>query len=92
MIRSDGFNLKLAPFYPEMEIDQGENKTLEVLHEVEKGSESLRILILLHLGIRPNLRCLQGHFLLPHSHHQFLLPYLIRFRPLRILAVQNTTF
>ena len=58
----------------EVEVDQGQGKALEVLHEIIEGLQSLGIPALLHVHEGTQLGSIQGDVL--HSEHQLqLLPF-----------------
>lgn len=75
-----------------MEINKRKDEAFEVLNQVKKDSQTISILTLLHLRVRPNLRSLQAHFLVTYSYYQLLLPDFIRLWPLSIFAIENSAF
>lgn len=75
--------------YAKVEVDEGEDEALQVLHQVEEYGEASGVFGLLHLGVRADLAGLQTHFAIAHAHHQLLLAYLVRLRPLLVLALQD---
>lgn len=75
--------------YAKVEVDQWEDKALEVLHQIEEHGQASGILGLLDLSVWTDLARLQTDLTIAHSYHQLLLAYLVRLRPLAILALQN---
>jgi hypothetical protein len=75
-----------------VEVDQGEHEALEVLHEVEESSQSIRIFRLLNFCVRADLGGLQADFFPPDSYNELLLADFIGFGPLRIFAFEDSAF
>lgn len=75
-----------------MEVDQGEHEALEVLHQVEEGSEAVRVFRLLHFGVGADLGGLQAHLPAAHSDDKLLLADFVRLGPLCVLALEDAAF
>lgn len=73
--------------YSEVEIHEGEDEALQILHEVEEGRQSLGIGCFLHVRVRAYLRSREDHLFLADSDHQLLLADLVRLGPLLIARV-----
>ena len=75
-----------------MQIDQWKDKTFKILNKIEEDSKALGVVCFLHLSVWSNFGCSEIDLFIINSAYELLFADFIRFWPIFILTVHDTTF
>jgi len=73
----------------EVEGDEGEDETLDILNKVVEDTQAFWVLTFRHVHQRPNLRSLEGDVIIAQSNFKLLLAHNILLWPIRIVFLDN---